>query len=192
MEPKQSERREIVLPQAEPALEWIMGRALQKVNAQRSHALVRAAFLVRFHPWAQARGDVGTEWRFRLGLPSETLSPLVPDIAYLSYRRTGSMRNEELDSPCIAPDVAVYAHSLHEPRELLEQKIKLYLAAGSDLVVILNVTERTVAAHARSGRRIYRSGEIFAHEALPDFEMQVSDVFDVLKRPRSSQRPKLS
>ena len=33
--------RDIVLPEVKPALEWIGGRAVQKVSPQRKHALAQ-------------------------------------------------------------------------------------------------------------------------------------------------------
>ncbi len=35
------------------------------------------------HTWVGARGEVGTEWRFRVQPPGEPARPLVPDVAYV-------------------------------------------------------------------------------------------------------------
>lgn len=62
---------EIVLPQTEPEMEWVSGRALQKVSPQRTHARLQGALTVRLDTWAQGRGEVGPEWRFRIAPPGE-------------------------------------------------------------------------------------------------------------------------
>jgi hypothetical protein len=81
--------REITLPETKPALEWVNGRALQKLSPRRKHALAQGRFFTALDSWAQTHdcGTVGTEWEFRIAPPGEIRRPLVPDVAYLSYAR---------------------------------------------------------------------------------------------------------
>jgi Uma2 family endonuclease len=81
--------RDIVLPEAEPALEWIGGRVVQKVSPQRKHALAQMRFAIALEAWGRAggRGTVGTEREFRLKPPGEVRRPLVPDVAFISFDR---------------------------------------------------------------------------------------------------------
>jgi hypothetical protein len=81
--------REIILPETEPALEWVNGRALQKVSLKRQHAVAQAGFAAALITRARANksGVVGTEWRFQIEPPGEERRPLVPDVAFLSYQR---------------------------------------------------------------------------------------------------------
>jgi hypothetical protein len=61
-----AEPDEIVLPERKPALEWIGGRAVQKVSPQYTHAALQARVLGMLGTWAEGTGRVGPEWRFRL------------------------------------------------------------------------------------------------------------------------------
>jgi Uma2 family endonuclease len=121
---------EISLPERKPALEWILGRAVQKVSPQRPHALLQAELSRRLTEWARGRGEVGSEWRFRIAPPGEAIRPLVPDLAYLSYERMGNATDEELRAPLVAPDVAVEIRSPDDRDVFLDHKISVYLAAG--------------------------------------------------------------
>src|SRR5438132_10388798 len=100
---------EIVLPDAKPALEWVNGRALQKVSPQRPHALAQGVFFAALHAWAlQYRsGSVGTEWEFRIAPLGEDRRPLVPDVAYLSYALMPRDEQKKTGIPRLAPDVVV-------------------------------------------------------------------------------------
>jgi len=78
---------EIVLPITEPETEWVRGRALQKMSPQRDHARVQMKLAGALDGWARGRGEVGTEWRFRIALAGEPRRPLVPDIAFVASER---------------------------------------------------------------------------------------------------------
>jgi hypothetical protein len=72
---------EIVLPETEPETEWILGRAVQKVSPFRTHARLQLTLGAALLAWAEGRGEVGSEWRFRVAPPGEVRRPLVPDVA---------------------------------------------------------------------------------------------------------------
>lgn len=78
---------EIELPVMKPAMEWIRGRAIQKMSPTYSHGVLQAAFLSHLSAWAQGRGRVVPEWRFRVTVPGGKTHPLVPDVAYMSFER---------------------------------------------------------------------------------------------------------
>src|SRR5579872_839518 len=101
--------REIILPETKPALEWINGRAVQKVSPQRKHALAQTGFAIALGTWARTTGAgmVGTEWRFQVAPPGEERRPLVPDVAFLSYERSAGLDGEDREVPLVAPDIAV-------------------------------------------------------------------------------------
>jgi hypothetical protein len=40
---------EIVLPETKPETEWVRGRPLQKVSAQRTHSLLQGALTVQLN-----------------------------------------------------------------------------------------------------------------------------------------------
>lgn len=87
--------REIVLPITEPETEWVRGRPLQKVSPTRSHALLQLAMAAALREWAGERGEVGTEWRFRVSPPGEPARPLVPDVSYVEVQRLRALRGDE-------------------------------------------------------------------------------------------------
>src|SRR6202040_3305648 len=119
--------REIILPEAKPALEWVNGRVLQKVSPQRKHAVAQGRFYGALDAWARERGsgEVGTEWEFRIAPPGEVRRPLVPDVAYLSYDRVPYEDEEAADIPRVAPDVAVEVLSPRDHRRDVDEKIRV-------------------------------------------------------------------
>src|SRR5215467_11028342 len=146
--------REIVLPETKPALEWINGRVVQKVSPQRKHSLAQARFAAALLAWATERGcgDVGTEWEFRVAPPGEDRRPLVPDVAFLSFDRLPYDDEAAADIPRVAPNVAVEILSPGDRRADVDEKIRVYLAAGTEAIFLVN-TERQRAHRLRSPRR---------------------------------------
>jgi hypothetical protein len=57
---------EIVLSITKPESEWVRGRAVQKVSQKRDHGRVQAELVAALVSWARGRGEVATEWRFRV------------------------------------------------------------------------------------------------------------------------------
>ncbi len=175
---------EIILPDAKPAFEWVNGRFLQKVSPQRKHALAQTRFAVALDAWSAAldNGMVGTEWRFALQPPGEERRTLVPDIAFLSYERMPSEEQEMTDVPCIAPDAVVEILSPDDRREDVKEKSRVYLAAGTRVIFIVDPDQRTVIARDASGSRIARDSEMLEHSALPGFCMPVRTLFQLRRK----------
>ena len=173
---------EIVLPPSTPELEWVRGRALQKVSPQRTHSRLQAALTMQLDRWATGRGEVGPEWRFRVAPPGEMRRPLVPDVAYVSYERLRPLSDEEIELPPLAPDVAVEILSPDDRRADVDDKIDVYLRAGSSLVLVVDPRRRTVELHDRDGVRVLDESCVIAHSALPGFSYPVIELFDVLRR----------
>ena len=176
--------REMVVPEGKPAFEWILGRPVQKVSPKRRHSLLQTYFAVALSAWAKGRGEIGTEWRFRLEPPGEDIRPFVPDVAYLSYERMGERTDNELETPLLPPNAAVEIRSPDDRQHHIDHKIAVYLAAGTDVVVLADPLERTVDTFDRSGRMRRNEGDTFSHHALPGFTFACSDAFAVLNRPR--------
>lgn len=116
--------REITLPEAKPALEWVNGRVLQKVSPKRQHGIAQGRFYAALDAWAQDRrlGIVATEWRFRVQPPGEVRRPLVPDVAYLSYARLPYEEQQVTDEPKVAPDAVVEVLSPSDRRADVEDE----------------------------------------------------------------------
>lgn len=175
---------EIVLPETKPETEWVRGRALQKVSPQRTHSLLQGALTAQLRQWAQARGEVGPEWRFRLAPPGEIRRPLVPDVAYISNERLRPLSDTEIEMPPVAPDVAVEVLSPDDRRVDVDDKIATYLRAGSLLVMVVDPFKRIVEMHDASHESRLGEGELIEHAALPGFLYSVHDLFAVLQRTR--------
>lgn len=177
-------QREIVLPERKPALEWILGRAVQKVSPKRRHSLLQYWWSHRLTEWAQGRGEVGPEWRFRVAPPGEVIRPLVPDVAYLSYERMGDASEDDLEAPLMAPNIAVEILSPRDKREYLAHKVEVYLATGAEAVVVVDPDKRTVTVHDPSGDARFAAGDTFEHRALPGLTFSIDEMFDTLRLRR--------
>src|SRR5690349_9405205 len=180
--------REIELPEAKPALEWVNGRVLQKVSPQRKHALAQGAFFSALHGWAVENGSgrVGTEWDFRIQPPGEGRRPLVPDVAYLSYERVPYEATAEADVPRVAPDVVVEIISPGDRWHDIDEKVRVYLAAGTRVVFLVDTDEQTVTACESNGRSTLHSPTALLHAALPGFVMPLRTLFE---EPKPKERP---
>jgi Uma2 family endonuclease len=175
---------EIVLPTTEPETEWILGAPLQKVSPRRDHARLQCAFATALSVWAEGRGEVGTEWRFRVAPPGEPRRPLVPDIAYVTNERLAPLDGDDLQFPPLAPDVAVEILSPDDPPRRVAHKVEVYLAAGSSLAVVVDPSGRMVTLHDRKGSSVLRGDDAIQHAALPGFRLALPALFRVLDRQR--------
>jgi Uma2 family endonuclease len=177
--------REIVLPPAKPALEWVNGRVLQKVSPQRKHALAQSRFAAALDAWAQMRGSgvVGTEWECRIAPPGEIRRPLVPDVAYVSYERIPFERFDEADIPRVAPNAVVEVLSSGDRLPDVEEKVRVYLAGGTSVVFLVDTEFRTVTIRDGSQSSIVGRDQDVRHAGLPGFTMPARHLFD-LPRPK--------
>jgi Uma2 family endonuclease len=172
--------REIILPETKPALEWVNGRALQKVSPRRKHALAQGRFYAALDSWAQTNdcGMVGTEWEFRVTPPGELRRPLVPDVAYLSYARLPHDVLEETDYPLISPDAVVEILSPGDGVPDVEEKIRVYFAAGSLVVFLVDTDARTVTVQDGANLTVFSFDDLVTHASLPGFVMRARCLFE--------------
>lgn len=186
MMPRGMGMREITLPEAKPAFEWVNGRALQKVSPRRLHGLAQGRFFAALDAWAQRdrTGAVATEWRFHVQPPHEIRRPLVPDVAFLSYDRLSFAEQYATDEPKIAPDVVVEVLSPGDRRRDVEEKIRVYLAAGTSAVFLVDTNTRTVTVRDSNGARVVEEGGDLTHDALPGFRLRTARLFSLAK-PKS-------
>jgi Uma2 family endonuclease len=172
--------REIVLPQTKPAMEWVNGRALQKVSPQRKHALAQARFATAFDRWTRTTraGRFGTEWEFRVEPPGEMRRPLVPDVAYLSYARLAREDTEQADIPRIAPDATVEVISPGDATADVEEKVRVYLACGTSVVFLVDTDKQTITVRDADGERVITRDADVTHRSLAGFSMLARELFD--------------
>jgi len=172
---------EIVLPETKPETEWVNGRALQKVSPTYRHAALQLVMATALRAWSRGRGRVGTEWRFRIAPPGEVTRPLVPDVAYLSYDRLSREEDDAAQVPLGSPNVAVEILSPDDrPRDVLD-KIATYLRAGTDAVVVVDPKTETIRIESLTGTMTWRTGDVFSHSSLPEFEINVGEYFTQAK-----------
>jgi Uma2 family endonuclease len=174
---------EIVLENTEPETEWVRGRALQKMSPTRSHSLLQGALLSALSEWAGSRGEVGSEWRFRVAPPGEPARPLVPDVAYVAIDRLKGLTGDDLEVPRLTPDVVVEVLSPGDRRLDVDDKIATYLAAGAALVIVVDPKTRTVELHDPSAVVALVEGQSLTHAALAGFELSLSKLFAVIAPP---------
>lgn len=178
--------REICVPITKPATEWVNGRALQKVSPQEEHARTQSRFAAALNAWADETGSgrVGTEWEFRVTPPHEATRPLVPDVAFLSFDSLSYEDDDAAQIPYMAPDVAIEIISPNDQRRDVDEKTRVYLAAGARLVLLVDPKTQTFMAHDAEGTRLFSADERFTHAALPDFAVRVASVFEKTKPRR--------
>jgi len=174
---------EIVLPETKPETEWILGRPVQKVSPFRTHSRLQTRLALELSPWAEGRGEVGCEWRFRVAPPGEIRRPLVPDVAYVSYERLAGLVGRDLEVPPFAPDVAFEVLSPGDVPRHVAHKIAVYLATGAALVVVVQPRDRTVHLHDARGEHVLRGDDVLAHPALPGFALGLPALFAAADPP---------
>ncbi|MBV8081623.1 MAG: Uma2 family endonuclease [Candidatus Eremiobacteraeota bacterium] len=173
--------RPIYLPEAKPALEWVNGRVLQKVSPRQKHSLAQSVFLVALVEWTRKRGNgmAGAEWHFQVQPPGEISRTLVPDVAFLSYKRMPRQRMETNQVPWIAPDAVVEVRSPGDLARDIREKIRVYLAAGTRVVFLIDPKRRIVTIHDRIGSYELHDTDTLGHEALSGFSLKVKSLFEL-------------
>ncbi len=149
---------EIILPESEPETEWILGAALQKVSPRRTHAVVQFAAARILGAWVRGKGQVGTEWRFRLAPEGEVRRPLVPDVSYMSYERLRALSPEDRELPPIGPDIAIEVRSPDNHAGYLRHKRGVYFATGTSVVIVIDPARRSVTVDDLDGMRVVFTG----------------------------------
>lgn len=169
---------EIVLPETKPETEWVRGRPLQKVSPTRGHSRLQLELGAALNTWAGGRGEVATEWRFRIAPAGERRRPLVPDISYVALDRLRGHTAEELETPDFAPTVAIEILSPRDEPADVASKIDVYLRGGTELVIVVDPAARTMLLYdGASGPSELHSGDTLRHAALPGFELDVTALF---------------
>lgn len=173
---------EISLPETKPALEWVNNRVLQKVTPRRKHALAQGCFFAALHAWARrnANGMAGTEWHFQVRPPGEIARTLVPDVAYLSYERMPRRELENTEIATIAPDVVVEVRSPEDLQSDIDEKVRVYLSAGTRVIFLVDPKKKTITAiDADAKTHSFGETETVNHPALPGFAFPARDLFEL-------------
>jgi Uma2 family endonuclease len=168
---------EIVLPITKPETEWVRGRALQKMSPTRDHSRLQTDIAIALGRWSRGRGEVGTEWRFRVTVPGEAARPLVPDISFVALDRLRGLSHEAIQAPAFAPTVAIEVLSPgDDPRDVADT-VAVYLRGGTSLVIVVDPKTRTVTLHDAAGSNVLGTNDILRHPALPRFKVHLGKLF---------------
>jgi Uma2 family endonuclease len=172
---------EIILPEIKPALEWVNNRIIQKVTPRRKHALAQSRFCAALDAWACEHGSgmAGTEWHFQVQPPGEISRTLVPDVAYLSYNRLPRHEMEFTEIPRIAPDAVVEVRSPEDLQRDIAEKTRVYLAAGTDVVFLVDPEKKTVTIVDAHGATVLEEADTVRHRALPGFSLSSRTLFEL-------------
>jgi Uma2 family endonuclease len=135
---------EIDVPDTKPATEWVRGRALQKISPKPRHSVLQRWIATWLDAWVGRRGCVGTELDVKIARPGEPLRPLVPDVCYLSFERWSREQFETDEVPRAAPEIVVEILSPDDRRIDLDDKLDVYLQAGTRLVLVVDPRRRSV------------------------------------------------
>jgi Uma2 family endonuclease len=169
---------EIILPDQNPALEWIMGRAVPKMSPRTRHAALQVAFARALGDWSAGRHIVGTEWRFRLAPAGEIRRPLVPDIALIPRDGLRGLEDRDFDSPPYGPSIVVEILSPGDPPANLAHKRDVYFACGTLLMLVVDPLERRVDAFEYDGAtRPFGQDDTLTSNAFPDMRIALRAVF---------------
>jgi Uma2 family endonuclease len=172
---------EIVLSDdVKPAVEWVNDRIVQKVSPARKHSLAQGRFFAALETWAREHcpGTVGTEWRFQVWPRGEIGRTLVPDVAFLSYDRMPLDEQELTDSPAMAPDAVVEVLSDGDLRRDVDEKIRVYLSAGTNVVFLVDTKEKTVTVRDAEEPVVLGIDDLVGHRSLPGLTFPVRRLFD--------------
>jgi Uma2 family endonuclease len=168
---------ELGIPEVKPAIESVRGRWEQKMSPQRRHAIAQFRLCAMLADWAGDRGEVGSEWRCYILPAAETPSSLVPDVAYFSFERMPPELGELREKPTIAPDIAVEILSPDDRRTLLDEKIALYLANGSRLVIVVDPSKHSVEVHEPTESCTFYQHDVAACRTYGDFRINLRQLF---------------
>ncbi len=121
-------------------------------------------------------GEVGTEGGFKLEVDDDTV--LAPDVAFLRFDQVppkGKREGFHRIVPALVAEVLSPSNSATE----MNEKVRIYLAAGVRLVWIVDPVAEVVTVYEPDGAaRLLRPGEVLdGGEVLPGFSLALDALF---------------
>ncbi len=160
-----------------PATEIIDGRLVRKVSPWERHQRLEQRWVAALDAWAGERGTALHEWRHKFTAPGHTFASLVPDVAYVRRAVLDELGPQGSQAPARAPDAVVEILSDGDSERDLAWKVGAYLAAGTQVVFVVDPPHRSVIAHDPRGSLRFGPGEVVGHAALPGFAYPVDVMF---------------
>jgi Uma2 family endonuclease len=171
------------LPEGEGKRELVRGEVIEMSPVGFLHGAIAGKLIGLLRVWVEqhgAGGVVAPEIGFVLARNPDTVR--APDVAYIAAARIppGDPSTKYWET---APDLAVEVVSPSDSAEELNEKVQLYLAAGTPLVWVISPRTRSVTAYLPDGEaRVYRQDDVLEQdEVLPGFHCPVADLFDVTR-----------
>lgn len=142
------------------------------------HAVVAQRIAMALGTWVAARelGEVVGESGFTLERDPDTV--VAPDVAFLRADRLPPPERDVGFVPA-APDLAVEVVSPSQSLRRVEEKVRIYLRAGTPLVWVAHPGKRTVTVYAPDAepRTLSKREELDGGDVLPGFALPVSEIF---------------
>ena len=151
--------------------------------------------LIEMPPASDNHGFVGDELSWRMsafgsqrrlgrGRMAETgfqLTPntvLAPDYAFVSYERMAA-RPEPRGYAQVVPDLVVEVFSPNDRQSLMDRKVRLWLAAGVRLILVVYPVPQEIYAHHDDGtvQRFGPGDTLTCEPVLPGFVCSVDEIF---------------
>lgn len=159
--------------------ELVRGELRPMSPAGYSHGTVTLRLAARIfnHVDAKGLGDVtAAETGFIIGRDPDTVR--APDIAFLKKDRipvTGRPAKFFVGPPDLAVETMSPGDTVYE----VDQKVREWLAAGTQLVWIINPKQQTVTVHRPdNSAKVLSSGDpLDGEDVVPGFQIPVADLF---------------
>jgi Uma2 family endonuclease len=116
----------------------------------------------------------------------------IPDVSFISWERLpgGEMPGEPI--PLVVPDLVVEVISRNNTRKEMADKLKEYFEKGVRLVWYVRPKTRVVDVYTTPDNfnRLTSSMHLDGGDVLPGFSIQVSELFEMPKRPATKKDQK--
>ncbi len=173
---------------ADRPCELVRGEVIEAPLKGYSHGSVSSRVGSKLGDFADGHqlGDVvGAETGFRLS--PNTLR--APDAAFISNARLATITEANKFLP-FAPDLAVEVVSPADTATEIQDKVNLFLEAGTRLVWVLYPDLRQVVVHRvnRTSQTISHDGVLDGEDVLPGLRLPLSDLFPPLPASDSTKQ----
>ncbi|MHB2017776.1 MAG: Uma2 family endonuclease [Candidatus Xenobia bacterium] len=175
-------------PEEKPYLEYINGAVNEKAMGNAEHSLLQLELGRLLARW-DAEGFVMTEPRCLLQAHGRT-QVVLPDVAWF---RAGTLILNARKQAIVAPQLAVEVVSPDDSYSRVEEKVAVYLEAGSPLVWVVDPTPRKVTVHRKGGSPVVLTGDASLQDPLlPGFSLPLPELFrklDLLPPGQGDKQP---
>ena len=166
------------LPSGDVDFELENGRIVVLVPSGHLHGAVHARLcgLLSEHGEGPGHGEVLSRAGLILSRNPDTV--LGPDLAFITNAKLPARESSEGYLETI-PDLVVEVRDRSDTTAELDSKVAAYLAAGVQIVWVVDPVARTIVAHRSGGRpRIFGESEnLTLDEVIPSFCLNLAELF---------------